>query len=189
MCNASTTLKKNTAIINFLIILQETVPTWKDKYDIIACLRQSNYDPDDVISTYFTIGDTGVMDSPDRLAGVNKKMIKEKDEKIASLQDKFLKLVSFKFGLALKNYAGNTDKMFENQIMKHKHSPHTEIKKQKTKQTKLDGFSLVAHGSPVCTSTFAALFHLRALHYNNPSLKVAEKKVLCCIVRLRWLER
>ncbi len=53
------------------------------------------------------MGDTGAMDSPDRLAGVNKKMIKEKDEKIASLQEKFLKLVSFNkilfnYHLALK---------------------------------------------------------------------------------------
>ncbi|XP_072026491.1 LOW QUALITY PROTEIN: uncharacterized protein [Amphiura filiformis] len=95
--------------------IQETVPTWKDKYDIISCLRQSNYDSDDVISTYFTVGDTGAMDSPDRLAGVNKKMIKEKDEKIASLQEKFLKL----------------KQMYENVSAKNKklHSEYNKIKK------------------------------------------------------------
>ncbi|XP_022098806.1 kinesin-like protein KIN-14M [Acanthaster planci] len=71
---------------------QEAVPMWKDKYDIIAALRQSNYDPDDAISTYFAIGDTGVMDRPERLTGVNAKLLKEKDEKISVLQDKYTKL-------------------------------------------------------------------------------------------------
>ena len=69
---------------------------WKDTYDIIASLRQSNYDTEDAISTYFAIGDTGAMDSPDRLTGVNTKQIKEKDEKISILQDKLVKIVSRK---------------------------------------------------------------------------------------------
>ncbi|XP_033647576.1 kinesin-like protein klp-3 [Asterias rubens] len=72
--------------------IQEALPMWKDKYDMIAALRQSNYDTEDAISTYFAIGDTGAMDSPDRLTGVNTKLIKEKDEKISILQDKLAKL-------------------------------------------------------------------------------------------------
>ena len=74
---------------------------WKDKYDIIAALRQSNYDPDDAISTFFAIGDSGVMDSREQLTGVNAKLLKEKDEKIAMLQDKYTKLVSVVWALRL----------------------------------------------------------------------------------------
>lgn len=60
---------------------------------MVAALRQSNYDADDAITTYLTIDDTGVMDSPDRLAGFNTKIMKEKDNKISSLEEKMKKLV------------------------------------------------------------------------------------------------
>lgn len=60
---------------------------------MVAALRQSNYDADDAITTYLTIDDTGVMDSPDRLAGFNTKLMKEKDDKISQLQDKLNRMV------------------------------------------------------------------------------------------------
>nr|XP_006825715.1 PREDICTED: kinesin-like protein klp-3-like [Saccoglossus kowalevskii] len=74
--------------------IKETCPAWSDKYDIIASLRASNYDLDDCIATYFTIGDTGVMDMPDRYPGGNAAMVKEKEDKIRSLEAKLTKLKS-----------------------------------------------------------------------------------------------
>ncbi|XP_071961706.1 uncharacterized protein [Antedon mediterranea] len=75
-----------------LLQIKESVPTWQDKYDIIAALRQSNYDVDDTVATFYTIGDTEVMESSDRLAGVNSKLMKEKDNKIYILQTKLAEL-------------------------------------------------------------------------------------------------
>ena len=36
--------------------LQETIPEWKDRCDILAALRTCNYDMDDCIETYFAWG-------------------------------------------------------------------------------------------------------------------------------------
>ena len=35
------------------------MPDWKDRHDILAALRLSNYDPHDCISTYMAVGDKG----------------------------------------------------------------------------------------------------------------------------------
>ncbi|XP_033122112.1 kinesin-like protein klp-3 [Anneissia japonica] len=94
--------------------IKETLPTWEDKYDIVAALRQSNYDLDDTVSTYYAVGDTGVMDTPDRLAGLNSNVIKEKDDRISILQTKLAKLSREHEMMKMENHELETD----NNIMK-----------------------------------------------------------------------
>ncbi|XP_054752389.2 kinesin-like protein klp-3 [Lytechinus pictus] len=72
--------------------VKDQTPSWKDGYDIVAALRKSNYDVDDTVMTYLTVGDTGCMDTPDRLKGFDMKLIKEKDQKIAAQQEKLAKM-------------------------------------------------------------------------------------------------
>ncbi|XP_071488603.1 uncharacterized protein [Diadema antillarum] len=72
--------------------VKDQVPSWKDSYDILAALRKSNYDLDDAVMTYLTVGDTGCMDTPDRLKGFDMKILKEKDQKIAVMQEKLAKI-------------------------------------------------------------------------------------------------
>lgn len=43
-------------------ILQEAVPDWKDKYDMLAALRASSYNAELCIATYFDWGGAGTYD-------------------------------------------------------------------------------------------------------------------------------
>lgn len=72
--------------------VKDQTPSWKDGYDIVAALRKSNYDVDDTVMTFLSVGDTGCMDTPDRLKGFDMKIVKEKDQKIAAMQEKVSKL-------------------------------------------------------------------------------------------------
>ncbi|XP_070558088.1 kinesin-like protein klp-3 isoform X2 [Ptychodera flava] len=72
--------------------IMETCPAWTDRHDVIAALRASNYDLDDCIATYFTVGDTGNLDTGGRLTGKNAEAMKQKDEKIKKLEAKLAKL-------------------------------------------------------------------------------------------------
>ena len=70
--------------------IEEALPDWKDRHDILAALRLSNYDPHDCISTYMAVGDKGHIPAAKSEADV--KLIQEKEERIALVEMKFRKL-------------------------------------------------------------------------------------------------
>ena len=49
------------------VVLQEAFPNWTDKFDMLAALRASNYDPHDCMATYMAYGD----DSERTCRGIN----------------------------------------------------------------------------------------------------------------------
>ncbi|XP_077983807.1 uncharacterized protein LOC144438582 isoform X2 [Glandiceps talaboti] len=99
--------------------ISETCPAWKDKYDIIAALRCSNYDLDDCIATYFTVGDTGNMDTPDRVRGMNTDIIKKKDDKIKKLEAKVAKMKpDYEEACRLNKILQNENEIFKEELQR-----------------------------------------------------------------------
>ena len=71
--------------------MKQTLPSWKDDVDIVAALRQSNYDPDDTIATYITIG----TDDP-LVLGANKGTSKDQAETLKKQVNKSFIFAQFK---------------------------------------------------------------------------------------------
>ncbi|KAJ8302055.1 hypothetical protein KUTeg_021042 [Tegillarca granosa] len=65
--------------------VEEALPNWKDRHDILAMLRQCNYDADECISTYLHLEGDVWLTAPK--TSKDAKTLKEKDDKIADLQN------------------------------------------------------------------------------------------------------
>lgn len=64
--------------------IEEALPDWQDKYDMLATLRACNYDPGQCIDTYLTVGETGIS-HPKNAADAN--LMLKKDEEIVILSN------------------------------------------------------------------------------------------------------
>jgi len=45
-------------MVSCAVCVQETLPDWKDKHDVLAALRACSYNPHQCIATYLDWGDT-----------------------------------------------------------------------------------------------------------------------------------
>lgn len=50
---------KHDLVKTLLSPIEDAFPDWSDKFDMLAALRASNYDPHDCMATYMAYGDTG----------------------------------------------------------------------------------------------------------------------------------
>ena len=46
-------------LINTIFLSKDAIPDWKDRHDILACLRATNYDPHECISAYMAAQEVG----------------------------------------------------------------------------------------------------------------------------------
>ncbi|ELT88481.1 hypothetical protein CAPTEDRAFT_202491, partial [Capitella teleta] len=78
------------SIVKLVNPIEEALPDWKDRHDILAALRVSNYDPHDCIATYLTIGDHGALAAARRRDDNN--IMQAKDEQIKEHKTEIKKL-------------------------------------------------------------------------------------------------
>ena len=83
--------------VHNVLMLQEALPAWTDKHDILATLRVNNYDPHETINNYMARGgDTDTLRAARNTADA--KLLEERDTRIRELEEKVKKLVGDRQG-------------------------------------------------------------------------------------------